>query len=307
MSCCAALLVLLLVTACSRSTAKGERIMIGVSTLRISLPVFVAAEQKLFAKHGLDVELRRFDTAQPLADELNAGRIDAGGYLAFPIVYGPGLPPPRVRVVTAIVEDASHPISYFLVKKGSGLRGIASLEGRKVGILPTVAYRRWLEAVLRHDGVALDKVTILPVAPPLQIDSLTGGGVDALFTGDPMATAALARGVAEPLTDSPDVPRVLGDPFLFGTFAITEDFVSQHPAQARALRDALDEAIGMLTASPELGRAAMAPYVRESERPFIDHYPQARYLRSGEVTIAQLDRALELCGSTSKGADIAAP
>ena len=86
MSCCAALLVLLLVAACSRSTARNERIMIGVSTLRISLPVFVAAEQKLFAKHGLDVELRRFDTAQPLADELNAGRLDAGGYLAFPIV-----------------------------------------------------------------------------------------------------------------------------------------------------------------------------------------------------------------------------
>src|SRR5271165_6112251 len=207
---CVFSLLLLLVAACSKAASRSERIVIGVSTLRISLPVFVAAEHGLFAKHGLDVEVRRFDTAQPLADELAAGRIDAGGYLAFPIVFGPGGPPPRVRVVTAIVEDASHPISYFLVRKGSGLRGVASLAGRKIGILPTVAYRRWLEAVLQHDGVALDQVTILPVAPPLQVDSLAGGGVDALFTGDPMATAALARGVAEPLTDSPDVPRVLG-------------------------------------------------------------------------------------------------
>ena len=307
MSCRAAFVVLLFMVACSKSATKGERIMIGVSTLRISLPVFVAAEQGLFAKHGLDVELRRFDTAQPLAVELAAGRIDAGGYLAFPILFDPSGPPPRVRVVTAIVEDATHPISYFLVRKGSGLRGVASLAGRTIGILPTVAYRRWLEAILRHDGLALEKVTILPVAPPLEIDSLAGGGVDALFTGDPMATAALARGVAEPLTDSPDVPRVLGDPFLFGTFAITEDFVSKRPAQARALRDALDEAIGMLAESPEVGRAAMAPYVRESERPFIEHYPAARYLRSSEVSIAQLDRALELCGATSKGADIAPP
>jgi NitT/TauT family transport system substrate-binding protein len=298
---------LVLMAACSKGTSQRERVMIGVSTLRISLPVFVAAEHGLFAKHGLDVEIRRFDTAQPLADELAAGRIDAGGYLAFPIVFGPGIPPPRVRVVTAIVEDATHPISYFLVRKGSGLRGVMSLAGRKIGILPTVAYRRWLEAILRHDGLAPEKVSILPIAPPLEIDSLAGGGVDALFTGDPMATAALARGVAEPLTDTPDVPRVLGDPFLFGTFAISEDFVTKRPAQAHALRNALDEAIGILVESPEAGRAAMAPYVRESERPFIEHYPPARYLRSSEVSVAQLDRALELCGATSKGVDIAAP
>ena len=99
----------------------------------------------------------------------------------------------------------------------------------------------------------------------------------------------------------------MGDPFLFGTFAMTEDFVTRHPARAHALRDALDEAIGMIAADPAVGRAAMAPYVRETERPFIDHYPAARYLRSGEVTVAQLDRALQLCGATSKGADIAAP
>src|ERR1019366_6116472 len=202
MSCCTTFVVLLLMAACSKSASKGDHIMIGVSTLRISLPVFVAAEHGLFAKHGLDAELRRFDTAQPLADELAAGRIDAGGYVAFPILFAPGAAPPRLRIVPAIVEDASHPISYFLVKAGSGLRGVASLAGRKIGILPTVAYRRWLEAILRHDGVALDTVTILPVAPQMEIDSLTGGGIDALFTGDPMATAALARGIAEPLTAS---------------------------------------------------------------------------------------------------------
>ena len=304
---CVLLVLLLLSAACSRIAARSERIMIGVSTLRISLPVFVAAEQGLFAKRGLAVDLKRFDTAQPLADELGAGRIDAGGYVAFPILFASGAAAPRLRVVTAIVEDATHPVSYFLVKKGSGLRGVASLAGRKIGILPTVAYRNWLEAILHHDGVGLDEVTILPVAPAMEIDSLAAGGIDALFTGDPMATAALARGVAEPLTDSPDVPRVLGDPFLFGAFAMTEDFVTRRPAQARALRDALDEAIGMIAADPAVGRAAMAPYVRETERPFIDHYPAARYLRSSEVAVAQLDQALQLCGATSSGADIAAP
>jgi NitT/TauT family transport system substrate-binding protein len=279
--------------------------VIGVSTLRISLPVFVAEQRGLFAKHGIDAEVRRFDTAQPLADELAAARIDAGGYVAFPILFGPGAPPPRVRVLTAIVEDAGHPLSYLLVKKGSGLRGVAALRGRRIGILPTAAYRRWLEAILQHDGLRPEDVSIVPLAPQQEVDALAGGGVDALFTGDPMATAAIARGLAEPATDTPDVPRVLGEPFLFGTFAVTEAFAQAHPERAGALAAALDEAITLIAADPEVGRAAMKPYVRETERPFVDRYPPARYLRSGEVGAAQLDRALELAGTAARAATVA--
>jgi NitT/TauT family transport system substrate-binding protein len=281
--------------------------VIGLSTLRISLPVFVAEQHGLFVKHGIDAEVRRFDTAQPLADELGAARIDAGGYVAFPILFRPGAPAPKVRVFTAIIEDAAHPLSYLLVKKGSGLRGVAALRGKRIGILPTAAYGRWLEAILRHDGLGPEDVSIVPLAPPLEVDALAGGGVDALFTGDPMATAALARGLAEPATDTPDVPRVLGDPFLFGTFAVTEDFALKHPAPARALADALDEAITMIAADPAVGTAAMKPYVREIERPFVDRYPPARYLRSGEMSAAQLDRALELSGTDVRAQTVALP
>jgi NitT/TauT family transport system substrate-binding protein len=281
--------------------------VIGVSTLRISLPVFVAEQHGLFAKHGIDAEVRRYETAQPLADELGAGRIDAGGYVAFPILFGPGAPPPKVRVLTAVVEDRAHPLSYLLVKKGSGLRGVAALRGRRIGILPTAAYRRWLEAILMHDGLRPEDVTIVPLAPPMEADALAGGGVDALFTGDPMATAALARGLAEPATDTPDVPRVLGEPFLFGTFAVTENFAQKHPETARALAAALDEAIALIAADPAVGTAAMKPYVRENERPFVDRYPAARYLGSREITAAQLDRALELAGTDVRAATVTLP
>jgi NitT/TauT family transport system substrate-binding protein len=282
-------------------------VIIGVSTLRISLPVFVAEQHGLFMKHGIDAEVRRFETAQPLADELGAARIDAGGYVAFPILFGPGAPPPKVRVFTAVVEDAAHPLSYLLVKKGSGLRGVPALRGRRIGILPTAAYRRWLEAILRHDGLRPEDVSIVALAPSQEVEALAGGGVDALFTGDPMATAALARGLAEPATDTPDVPRVLGEPFLFGTFAVTEDFAQKHPVKARALADALDEAITLMTADPSVGTAAMKPYVREIERPFVDRYPPARYLRSRDINAAQLDRALELSGTGARAETVALP
>jgi len=94
------------------------------------------------------------------------------------------------------------------------LAGPASPAGvRCVGILPTAAYRGWLEAILRHYGLRPDEVSIVPLAPPLEVDALAGGGVAAHFTSDPMATAALARGIASvvptlgPTSTSPSPPR----------------------------------------------------------------------------------------------------
>ena len=44
----------LAVAACKRATTETKRGRVGVSLLRISQPVFVAAERGLFTKHGLD-------------------------------------------------------------------------------------------------------------------------------------------------------------------------------------------------------------------------------------------------------------
>lgn len=292
----------LAMAACKRTTTHEQRVRVGVSLLRISQPVFVAVEHGLFAKRDLDVELVKFDTAQPLADELATGRLDAAGYVALSILFGGAPPPPRVRVVTAVVEDAKHPLSYLLVRKGSGLSSTQALAGKKIGILPTVAYRRWLEAVLRHDGVRLEDVAVVPIAPPLQVDALAGSGVDALFTGDPMATAALARGVAEPLTPTPDVPRVLGEPFFFGSFALSERIATT--PSAKSLAGALDDAIALLSADPGVGRACMKPYVRAPERAFVDRYPDTRTLRSSEVSAEFLDHALDQIGTALRARDV---
>lgn len=283
-----------LLSACSRPAAApaSERVVVGVSLLRISQPVFVAAERGLFAAHGLDVELKRFDTAQPLADELAAARLDAAGYVAFPILFSREGQPPPVRVATALVEDDAHPLSYVLVQKDSALASVEALKGKSVGILPTIAYRRWLKAVLAAHGLSDADVTVTPVAPPLQVDTLASGGVDALFTGDPMATAALARDVARPLGSGAEVPKALGAPLYFGTFALSEALATQRPKAAAALVAALDDAIALIARDGQVGRDAMAKYVREPERPFVSKYPDTRYLDSAKVDAAALDAAL---------------
>ncbi|MCC6336876.1 MAG: ABC transporter substrate-binding protein [Myxococcales bacterium] len=281
-------------SACTRSpaTTERERVTVGVSLLRISQPVFVAQDKGLFTAHGLDVDLKRFDTAQPFGDELAAGRLDAAGYVALPILFSREGGPPPLRLATALVEDDEHPLSLFLVKPDSTLDSVAALKGKNIGILPTIAYRRWLEAILSKEGLTLADVTVTPLAPPLQVDSLASGGIDALFTGDPMATAAVARGVARPLRAGAEVPRALGAPFFFGSFALSEALATKRPKVAAALVAALDEAVALIAKDEQVGREAMAHYVREPERPFVSKYAKTRYLPSTAVDAASLDTAL---------------
>lgn len=284
-----ALLLVVLLAGCGRARATPRQITLGVSKLRISLPIFLAAKQGLFARHGLDVELRVYDTAQPLADDVMLGRIDAGGYVAYPIVFlaaQHARTPPRVA--TTLVEDRDHRLSYVLARAGAGLRFPRDAAGKKIGILPTIAYRRWLEALLRAAGVEPASVTIVPVQPPLQAQTLAEGGVDLMFTNDPIATAMLAQGLAEIVDDGPPCATRLGDPFEFGTVLLSGALAEERPDDAARLVAAIDEAIVAMRADPQAALDAMAEHLRPAERAYVDRYPPSRYRTSAEVPAGTL-------------------
>lgn len=291
------------------SGASSSAIEVGYSALRISLPVLVAQDRGLFRRRGLDVTLKRYETAQPLVEEVLDGRIDAGGYAALPIVLtAAARDGSTVRLATALVEDEAHPISYLLRAKGGGaIASIGDLRGRRLGILPTVAYERWAAAVLRHAGVDPASVTIVPIAAPQQAQALASGGVDGLLTNDPMATAAIARGVAEPLGDAAPVPRALAGELVFGSFLLSPALVRDRPAIAAALVAALDDAIAAIDADQAGARRILQPFVRETERPFVDRYPDARYRPSRALDDAALARevaAMQRVGILDRSIDV---
>jgi ABC-type nitrate/sulfonate/bicarbonate transport system substrate-binding protein len=269
---------------CGRAAARPRHVVLGVSKLRISQPVFLAAQRGLFARHGLDVELRVYDTAQPLADDVMRGALDAGGYVAYPIVFLASQHATRPpRAATSLVEDRDHRLSYVLARPGAGLRFPRDAGGRTIGILPTVAYRRWLEAILRAAGVDPARVVVVPVQPALQAQTLAEGGVDLMFTNDPMATAMLAGGLAEIVDDGPPCATRLGEPFAFGTFLVSGALAADRPDDAARLIAAIDEAILIMRAEPGAGPAAMAGVLRPEGRGVVDRYPPSRYLTSSET------------------------
>lgn len=281
------LIAVIIVGGCNNKNGNGASpaISIGYSRLRISLPIFVAQEQNLFQKYGITAALQMYETAQPMMQALVESKIDIAGYTALPITYNAMLRANQsLYFATAMLEDQKHRISYLLRKKGGNIKTIADLQGKKVGILPTIAYKSWLQEILRANKVDLNSVVIQQVAPELEVSSLNSGGIDALFTNDPMATAAIASGAGELITDMVEVPKYLGEPFLFGSFNARKEWVDAHPSEFTAIVAALDEAIEFVNRHPNEAKEYIRKYIPAQFGEQVALYPDALYLVSAETT-----------------------
>lgn len=269
--------------------AEPEKVTIGYCRLRISLPVFVAEGKGYFKANGLDVKLEMFDTAQPLVDALCGGKLDVAGYSAFPIVFSAQLRSGKALYYsTVLMEDDAHPVSMFVVKKDSPVKDIKDLKGKNIGILPTFAYKVWLETILQKNGIKPDEVTIVQVAPAMTPSALESGTVDAVFTNDPAVTTSVQTGTGKLLLTGAVVPETMGSPFPFASFNMTREFVEKHPETARKIIKSLDEAIDSITANQEEAKMIMADFLPDSQKPFVGHYPDALFVKSSRFSPEEL-------------------
>lgn len=292
-------------------------VTIGYSALGVSLPLFVAHRTGLFADQGLNVRMRGYPTAHPLVEGIIDEEVPCGGFVAFPIALHRHVRARPLYYACAVAEDLDNPISFLVVRKGSGIRSIEDLAGRRVGVLPTKAYREWLKVLLGRAGlgyhqVKLDKtckcmqtcgsskvpverlVSVHDVLPYETTAALESGRIDALFSNDPGITAAVRAGVAEIFGDRPILPSLLGSPFLFGSFALDSDFVAERPDEARRIVAALDHAVRFCQQDPAEARRIAVPYLPPSCSDLSDSLGRPMFLASRQLDPARLQSTIDL-------------
>lgn len=273
-------------------------VRIGYPALRIALPVWVAKEKGFFTKHNINAELVRYDNAQPMMEAIVGGSLDVGGYCALPITFSAMVKSKTPLIfITSMMEDDQHPISMLIVKKDSGLSSVKDLAGKRIGILPTLAYEKWLQKVLAANGVDPTSVVIQQIPPPQQVSALASGSVDALFTNDPAATAAIVKGTGEALLPGKAiVPTTTGvTPFYFGSFNVTKAFADANPDVVRRLSLALDEAIAFISENPTDAYKTMENenYIPKEQHGIIAKFSPSLYKNTADTRQADIDAALD--------------
>ena len=128
---------MLAVTCLPGARAEDAKVKVGVLRLSSSAPVFIAQDKGYFREAGLDVELKFFDAAQPIAVAVTSGDIDFGITSLTAGLYnlaGKG----TLKVIGGMShEKAGFPlIGYFATEKAyaGGVKTPRDLAGKRLAM-----------------------------------------------------------------------------------------------------------------------------------------------------------------------------
>jgi putative hydroxymethylpyrimidine transport system substrate-binding protein len=136
---------------------------------------YMALENGYYEAEGLDVNIHVPANPEDVLKTVGADRDDFGvSYQAEVLLArGEGVP---VKSVAALVQ---HPLNSVMVLEGSGITRPSDLRGKKVGVTGIPFEEALFSAMLDHDGVSEDEVTMVNVGFNLAPVLMTGD-VDAI-------------------------------------------------------------------------------------------------------------------------------
>lgn len=189
-----------LVAIMAMGTARAEdalKARIGVLRLSSSAPVFIAQDKGYFRDAGLDVELKFFDAAQPIAVATTSGDIDFGVTAFTAGLYnlaGKGV----LKVIGGMSrEKAGYPlIGYFASNNAyaAGLKTPKDLAGKRVAVTQVGSSFHYSLGLLADKyGFKLSEVKIIP------LQSLSNAA--AALKGETVDAALLPISTARKLVD----------------------------------------------------------------------------------------------------------
>ncbi|TAL82160.1 MAG: ABC transporter substrate-binding protein [Candidimonas sp.] len=158
----------------------------------------VAEAEKTFKKAGANVTAFQFDSGKAVRDAMIAGRIDIGVLGTTPMIIGvaKGNMQPLAMAMYAGKTDA------IVVRKGSGIKSIADLKGKKVASqLGSSTDHVFQDKIMPKFGLVKGDVQIVNVKFTDQVAALIAGSVDAFAGVEPYPSVAEIDGIGVVLLD----------------------------------------------------------------------------------------------------------
>jgi NitT/TauT family transport system substrate-binding protein len=243
----------------------AEKIIMGWLPATDALPFFVAVEDKLFEKAGIEVVSQRFTSPTALVDAFVSNQIEVGPYGTAPGIalaaeaQNPGTL--KLFGFSGGIADTDYVNSSLLVKKGSSIANISDLKGKKIGHMPGIQWRTNTRYILRNAGIDPDKEVVLAeLALNLQIPAVVSGTVDALITIEPIGSMSIAAGDVQPVVLNVGAKYVT-NPWFGGGAVMTTKFIKERPEAARKVMLVLRDATDRIQADFDRYRPMLAKHV----------------------------------------------
>ena len=289
------------------SERPATTVQIGYLPIYVDLPLFVAKESGLFAKHHVNVELTRFAASPDMGTALANGKLDIAASIATAVLLSSeSRDPGKLKAFIVDSETPENYLSSIVVMPVSGIKSLDDLRGKKLGSFPGPTAVTFCKLVLEKAGLNPDKdLSIIELPVQSHLAALTSGQVDALFTYEPTGTQAVLQKGAHKLLPGAVESKII-NPWQAGSWVIRDAFAREYPREARAIIMALYEAIDSLRANPSAAKAALIPYTT-IDQSVAQATPNIPFAKVGEVNLDVLQQHADILqrhGIISKYIDV---
>lgn len=185
--------------------------------------------EKRLAPLGVSVTWTEFNAGPVQLEALNVGSIDFGDVGEAPPIFAQAAGAPLVYAGATVPRPK---LEAVIVPKGSTLRSVADLKGKRVALNKGSNVHYFLVKLLEKQGLAYGDVQTIFLAPPDARAAFEKGAIDAWVIWDPFLAAAQKTLDARLLVDASGV--VQNRAYYF----TSREFATRH---ADVLKIAIDE------------------------------------------------------------------
>lgn len=241
----------------------------GLATVAVSsnsnigvLPLWVAMDEGIAKKHGLNIKFTMVDNVGVLPPQLGK-TFDIGLVTPAAAIQSTAKGIPVTEVAGAYNDTADNPDSALMVAKDSAITKLSQLKGKTIGALTVQGTLNYATIhMLKKAGVPQNSVKIINVNGPQAAAQLRAGRIDAMETVNPFTYQIKKNG-----------GNVLGIPFksLADTISViwwgaNPTWASQHANVVEKFRQTLADGIKFINNNESQARIILQKYTKLPEK-----------------------------------------
>ena len=239
-----ATLIVLIVTMPATVLAAAAPVHLNIGTASVTssaLSLWIAQEQGIFKKHGVETRTILLRGGPILVGSLMAGDIDLAFTTGVPIL-GAATQGTDIKMLTS----TSNKISWKLMANPQ-IRKAEDLRGKRIGVQSVVG-STWMNSMLALEALGMepqrDHITFLPTGDPVTMSqALEVGRIDAAVLDPALSRSLVSKGF------SLVVDLAQANVFFPGLgFGATQAYIDQHGTVVEKLVTALIESIAFVLA-----------------------------------------------------------
>ena len=189
----------------SNQGAPGQQLKVGLLYDEEALPAYIAQQEGLFQKNGVNVQLIPFHSAEERDSAIQSGAVDGaeGDLIEVSLLNQGGFP---VKAVTVLLGAKPSEGRFYILAAPHTITNVADLKGKTIAVSQNTIIDFLADEMLTLKGISPDQVQKVYVPDmPLRVQMLLQKQVAAALLPDPLASEAIYQG-APVLVDKSKLP-----------------------------------------------------------------------------------------------------